>query len=36
MWSIHHDPEHWDKPDLFNPGNTHTATLGMSNCLKST
>ncbi|XP_049424230.1 LOW QUALITY PROTEIN: steroid 17-alpha-hydroxylase/17,20 lyase-like [Epinephelus fuscoguttatus] len=19
MWSIHHDPEHWDKPDLFNP-----------------
>lgn len=20
MWSIHHDPEHWDKPDLFNPG----------------
>ncbi|KAM3590350.1 uncharacterized protein V6R79_007979 [Siganus canaliculatus] len=20
MWSIHHDPQHWDKPDLFNPG----------------
>ncbi|XP_034713161.1 steroid 17-alpha-hydroxylase/17,20 lyase-like [Etheostoma cragini] len=19
MWSIHHDPQHWDKPDLFNP-----------------
>nr|XP_019951005.1 PREDICTED: steroid 17-alpha-hydroxylase/17,20 lyase-like [Paralichthys olivaceus] len=19
MWSIHHDPRHWDKPDLFNP-----------------
>ncbi|XP_070711378.1 cytochrome P450 17A2 [Pempheris klunzingeri] len=19
MWSIHHDPKHWDKPDLFNP-----------------
>ncbi|XP_036967092.1 steroid 17-alpha-hydroxylase/17,20 lyase isoform X3 [Acanthopagrus latus] len=19
MWSIHHDPHHWDKPDLFNP-----------------
>ncbi|XP_034424765.1 steroid 17-alpha-hydroxylase/17,20 lyase [Hippoglossus hippoglossus] len=19
MWSIHHNPEHWDKPDLFNP-----------------
>ncbi|CAJ1048364.1 steroid 17-alpha-hydroxylase/17%2C20 lyase-like [Xyrichtys novacula] len=19
MWSIHHDPEHWDDPDLFNP-----------------
>ncbi|CAF89025.1 unnamed protein product, partial [Tetraodon nigroviridis] len=19
MWSIHHDPERWDKPDLFNP-----------------
>ncbi|KAF3837578.1 hypothetical protein F7725_005042 [Dissostichus mawsoni] len=19
MWAIHHDPEHWDKPDLFNP-----------------
>lgn len=26
MWSVHHDPEHWDKPDLFNPGNTHTHT----------
>ena len=22
MWSIHHDPHHWDKPDLFNPGKT--------------
>lgn len=20
MWSIHHDPQHWDRPDLFNPG----------------
>lgn len=20
MWSIHHDPKQWDKPDLFNPG----------------
>uniref|UniRef100_A0A672F3W0 Steroid 21-hydroxylase n=1 Tax=Salarias fasciatus TaxID=181472 RepID=A0A672F3W0_SALFA len=19
MWSIHHDPRNWDKPDLFNP-----------------
>ncbi|XP_008290892.1 cytochrome P450 17A2 [Stegastes partitus] len=19
MWSIHHDPQHWDRPDLFNP-----------------
>ncbi|XP_070785555.1 cytochrome P450 17A2 [Enoplosus armatus] len=19
MWSIHHDPQHWDQPDLFNP-----------------
>ncbi|XP_029381920.1 cytochrome P450 17A2 [Echeneis naucrates] len=19
MWSIHHDTEHWDKPDIFNP-----------------
>ncbi|XP_068612142.1 steroid 17-alpha-hydroxylase/17,20 lyase-like, partial [Brachionichthys hirsutus] len=19
MWSIHHDPRHWDKPDLFSP-----------------
>ncbi|XP_037614884.1 steroid 17-alpha-hydroxylase/17,20 lyase isoform X1 [Sebastes umbrosus] len=19
MWSIHHDPRHWDNPDLFNP-----------------
>ncbi|KAM7366692.1 hypothetical protein PAMP_016107 [Pampus punctatissimus] len=19
MWSIHHDPQHWDKPDLFSP-----------------
>ncbi|XP_038587343.1 steroid 17-alpha-hydroxylase/17,20 lyase [Micropterus salmoides] len=19
MWSIHHNPQHWDKPDLFNP-----------------
>ncbi|XP_041635062.1 steroid 17-alpha-hydroxylase/17,20 lyase [Cheilinus undulatus] len=19
MWAIHHDPDHWDKPDLFNP-----------------
>ncbi|KAM4537363.1 cytochrome P450 17A2 [Odontesthes bonariensis] len=19
MWWIHHDPQHWDKPDLFNP-----------------
>uniref|UniRef100_A0A3B4FA60 Steroid 21-hydroxylase n=1 Tax=Pundamilia nyererei TaxID=303518 RepID=A0A3B4FA60_9CICH len=19
MWSIHHDPRHWDKPDLFKP-----------------
>ncbi|XP_070849116.1 cytochrome P450 17A2 [Chaetodon trifascialis] len=19
MWSIHHDPQHWDKPDLFIP-----------------
>ncbi|KAM9836855.1 cytochrome P450 17A2 [Aulostomus maculatus] len=19
MWSIHHDPKHWDSPDLFNP-----------------
>uniref|UniRef100_A0A3Q1BNZ6 Steroid 21-hydroxylase n=1 Tax=Amphiprion ocellaris TaxID=80972 RepID=A0A3Q1BNZ6_AMPOC len=19
MWSIHHDPRHWNKPDLFNP-----------------
>ncbi|KAK2863406.1 hypothetical protein Q5P01_002939 [Channa striata] len=19
MWSIHHDPQHWDKPDVFNP-----------------
>ncbi|XP_076580945.1 cytochrome P450 17A2 isoform X2 [Chaetodon auriga] len=19
MWSIHHDPQHWDKPDLFVP-----------------
>ncbi|XP_029282911.1 steroid 17-alpha-hydroxylase/17,20 lyase-like [Cottoperca gobio] len=19
MWSIHHDPAQWDKPDLFNP-----------------
>ncbi|KAF7650160.1 hypothetical protein LDENG_00130380 [Lucifuga dentata] len=19
MWAIHHDPQHWDKPDLFNP-----------------
>ncbi|KAI4790066.1 hypothetical protein KUCAC02_034853 [Chaenocephalus aceratus] len=19
MWAIHHDPEHWDTPDLFNP-----------------
>ncbi|XP_013855193.1 cytochrome P450 17A2 [Austrofundulus limnaeus] len=19
MWSIHHDPQHWDKPDLFCP-----------------
>lgn len=24
MWSIHHDPEHWDKPDLFNPGKQQT------------
>lgn len=22
MWAIHHDPECWDKPDLFNPGET--------------
>lgn len=20
MWAIHHDSDHWDKPDLFNPG----------------
>ncbi|XP_047442835.1 steroid 17-alpha-hydroxylase/17,20 lyase [Mugil cephalus] len=20
LWSVHHDPQHWDKPDLFNPG----------------
>lgn len=20
MWSIHHDPKQWEKPDLFNPG----------------
>lgn len=26
MWSIHHDPQHWDKPDLFHPGNTQTQT----------
>uniref|UniRef100_A0A3Q3GZK8 Cytochrome P450, family 17, subfamily A, polypeptide 2 n=1 Tax=Labrus bergylta TaxID=56723 RepID=A0A3Q3GZK8_9LABR len=19
MWAIHHEPRHWDKPDLFNP-----------------
>uniref|UniRef100_A0A8C2ZYF1 Cytochrome P450, family 17, subfamily A, polypeptide 2 n=1 Tax=Cyclopterus lumpus TaxID=8103 RepID=A0A8C2ZYF1_CYCLU len=19
MWAIHHDPEHWDRPDLFDP-----------------
>ncbi|XP_056299215.1 steroid 17-alpha-hydroxylase/17,20 lyase [Pseudoliparis swirei] len=19
MWAIHHDPEHWDRPDLFHP-----------------
>ncbi|XP_044039949.1 steroid 17-alpha-hydroxylase/17,20 lyase isoform X2 [Siniperca chuatsi] len=19
MWSIHHDPQHWNQPDLFNP-----------------
>lgn len=19
LWSIHHDPQHWDKPDLFTP-----------------
>lgn len=24
MWSIHHDPQEWDKPDLFNPGTTAT------------
>lgn len=26
MWSIHHDPKHWDKPDLFNPGTTPPTT----------
>lgn len=26
MWSIHHDPQQWDKPDLFNPGTTATTT----------
>lgn len=25
MWAIHHDPEHWDRPDLFHPGNAHRA-----------
>ncbi|XP_077444402.1 cytochrome P450 17A2 isoform X5 [Stigmatopora argus] len=20
MWAIHHDPSHWDRPDLFTPG----------------
>lgn len=27
MWSIHHDPQHWDKPDLFNPGNNCQTTF---------
>lgn len=26
MWSIHHDPKQWDKPDLFNPGTTPPTT----------
>lgn len=26
MWSIHHDPKSWDKPDLFNPGTTPPTT----------
>lgn len=31
MWSIHHDPKQWDKPDLFNPGTTPpTASRNLS------
>nr|QLC36641.1 cytochrome P450 17A2 [Kryptolebias hermaphroditus] len=24
MWSIHHDAQHWDRPDLFHPGQRAT------------
>lgn len=31
MWSIHHDPQHWDKPDLFCPGNSKHTHWGFLN-----